>query len=151
MARRSRTDGAKGTQEIVSGAMMAPIDPPESVALNDAEMKVWRDMFMSKARRSWTKADLYSLADLCQARVERETLKRSLEALDPIDDLMAYEKMTKLIDITVKRCRLLQVYLQIHPEATQGKAREQTKTNELHNGAVSREDDDDGLLASPAH
>jgi len=133
--RRDRVDGAKGLQAVVSDAALPPIDPPVSANLNDSERAIWYVMFDAKARRAWQPQDLTMLVNLCRVHGQIEKLEVLQNSIDPMDDLSGYEKVQKLIDLSVKRFRMICVYLQIHPEATQGKSREQHGQNKAHAAA----------------
>lgn len=149
--RRTRTDTEKGLQQIVSDAALLPDKPPAGIKLNAKQRKWWDILYLAKARRAWRKQDLLALADACRIRAQIEDMRNSLTSLDPVDDLTAYEKISKLIDLAVKQHRLLCVYLQIHPEATQGKSGKQVAQNQAHNSAhdYAEGGQGDGLIARP--
>ena len=148
--RRSRTDGERGLQEIVAGASLPPDSPPNGINLTDIQLKWWETLYQSKARRAWRKQDLLALADACRVRSQIEEMRGSLLSVDPIHDITVYDKLSKLIDLSVKQYRLLCVYLQIHPEATQGKSHKQVEQNKIHDQAAGNiEDQSDGLIPRP--
>lgn len=149
--RRKRVDGEKGLQQIVSDAALAPDFPPDGISLTDDQMTWWNILYCAKARRAWLKQDLAALADACRVRSQIEDIRAKLSSIDPLIDLTEYEKLTKLVDLCVKQYRLLCVYLQIHPEATQGKAMKQVEQNKIHAGAVGSNDMDDDLIPRPTH
>lgn len=63
------------------------------------------------------------------------------------DDDRDTKDLEKLADTLAKRIRLLSAYLQIHPEATQGKSREQVKQNQQHKEATEYSaGEGDGLI-----
>jgi len=65
------------------------------------------------------------------------------EAEDAVDT----KELEKLADTLAKRIRLLSAHLQIHPEATQGKSREQVKQNQQHKEAADLANGEgDGLI-----
>lgn len=146
--RRKRTDGSAGIQQITCDAQLLPMNSP--VKLTAKERKIWQDFFVSKARRAWTNADLYTLANLCRATAEVELLTEKRRKLDD-EDLYSFEKLSKLIDVAVKRVRLLSIYLQLHPEATQGKAKDQQQQNQRHQQAQQAPLDEDDLLGRVTH
>jgi len=148
--KRDRVDGSKGLQQIVADAALPIIEPPATANLNDAEKAIWCVFVNAKARRAWKDQDLNTLVNLCRVHTKIEDLEKAQRLLDPVDDLLVYEKIERMIDLSVKRYRLLCVYLQIHPEATQGKSREQVKQNKTHSEAVGNSaPDDDGLIPRP--
>ncbi len=156
MSRRKRTDGLAGKVEIMQGAMSGPPAPPDGVVIPDDVMPFWEIVTMAKAKRAWTKNDLVLAAEIarCMYRLEQVWVKLDADDVIPGDRDAAKEvtDLEKRADILAKRIRLLSVHLQIHTEATQGKARDQREQNKLHSEAVNfGQLDDDDLLASPMH
>ena len=143
MSRRNPTNGAAGMQEIMAGAMMPPPEPPINLSAN--ERVYWDKLFKAKARRGWLEQDYYMLVDACRVRHEIETLQNRIKEVDPVENSITYARLSKLIDQGVRRFKTISTYLQIHPGATQGKAKDQREQNKIHCEAagISQHQDDD--------
>jgi len=153
MTRRKRTDGAEGLQQIVSDAALGAIPPLEDINLNAAQLVIWNRLVQVKARRAWTEQDLYMLSDLCVARSFIAEMQNSLDSLAITEDNMPMiAKLQSILDVNVKRARVLAITLQIHTEATQGKSNKQVEQNKTHRAAKGYvdKDDSDGLIPRPS-
>jgi len=149
---RHRSDTVKGAQEIISGAIQT-INPPVGVELGDGVRPYWDKLVKAKAGRAWNDQDLLMLVELSRNLFRTERLSFQMLTEDEIIEtgqgLKANPK-SGLLDQLVKRARLIMIYLQVHPEATQGKARDQVSQNLAHGKLTGQyEDDDDYLLARP--
>ena len=154
MSRRKRSDSAAGATEIVQGALSGPPNPPAGVTISEAVQPFWELVTVAKAKRSWTKNDLVVAAEVarCMYRLERiseyleENITLTLAGTGGDDDRDTKD-LEKLADTLAKRIRLLSAHLQIHPEATQGKSREQVKQNQQHKEATEYSaGEGDGLI-----
>ena len=152
MTRRKRTDGASGIMEIVQGALEGAPEPPEGVKISDPVKPFWELVTTAKAKRAWTPSDLILAAETARCMYRLECLSGQLEALiyshgEETEESKNAEKMEKLADMLAKRIRMMNAHLQIHPEATQGKAHVQKKQNAIHKQArEGGKDDGDGLI-----
>jgi hypothetical protein len=149
---RHISDTVKGAQEIISGAF-ATINPPIGVDLGDGVRPYWDKLVKAKAGRAWNHQDLLMLVKLSRNLFRTERLSFQMLTEDEIIEtgqgLKANPK-SGLLDQLVKPARLIMIYLQVHPEATQGKARDQVSQNPAHGKIVGQyEDDDDYFLARP--
>lgn len=148
MSKRKPTNGTEGASEIFNGAMQPVPEPP--VELSEGERAYWGTLFKAKAHRGWCEQDFLMLGDACRARHLIETLAARLKEVDPVADSIVFARLGALMDQAVKRYRSLTIYLQIHPEATQGKSRRQVEQNQLHASAMNRGHIfDDDLIARP--
>lgn len=152
MTKRQRVDTAKGAKEIYDGAKKT-IDPPLDIDLGAGVRPYWDKLVKAKAGRAWKDQDLFLLVELSRNLYRTEKLSREMLSEDEIVETAQGIKANPksgLIDQLVKRARLIMVMLQIHPEATQGKARAQTKQNQAHDEAVNSIDHGfDSLIARP--
>ena len=139
-------------QQIKSDAALPPIQPPTASNLNELETAFWYVVIDAKARRAWQPQDLSMVVNLCRVHGQIEKLEVLQNAIDPIDDLAGYDKVQKLIDLSVKRYKMLFLYLQIHPEATNGKSRDQVKQNKMHSEAQGNDEanQNDDLIPRPS-
>ena len=149
---RHRSDTVKGAQEIIGGGIQT-INPPVVVELGDGFRPYWDKLIRAKAGRAWIDQDLLMLVELSRNLFRTERLSFQMLTEDEIIEtgqgLKANPK-SGLLDQLVKRARLIMIYLQVHPEATQGKARDQVSQNLAHGKIAGQyEDDDDYLLARP--
>lgn len=151
--KRQRTDSATGATEIFQGAA-STIDPPLNIDLGEGVHPYWDRLTKAKAARAWKEQDLFLLVELARNLYRTENLSREiLNEAEIIQTPTGFKANPKsgLIDQLVKRARLIMIMLQIHPEATQGKARAQVKQNQAHEEALSSVDDSglDDLIAKP--
>ena len=148
-SKRQRIDTEKGAKEIFKGASVL-LDPPLGIDLGDGIRPYWDKLVSSKATRAWEVQDLLLLVELSRNLFRTEKLSREMLFEDEVIEGKANPK-SAIIDQLVKRARTIMIYLQIHPEATQGKAREQVKQNKAHSEAkdAAQQSNDDDLLASP--
>lgn len=150
--RRQRTDTAAGAQEIYEGAQQK-IEPPLGIKLDKRVRPYWDLLVESKAARGWTPQDLLLLVELSHNlhrthALSRQLLRESPTVLDSKGTPKANPKFG-IVDQLVKRARIIYAMLQIHPEATQGKAREQRGQNGAHRGAQQAQghvEESDGLI-----
>ena len=149
---RQRSDKELGSQEILSGVLEAN-NPPVDVELGDGVSPYWEKLVKATAGRAWNDQDSLMLVELSRNLFRTERLSFQMLTEDEIIEtgqgLKANPK-SGLLDQLVKRARLIMIYLQVHPEATQGKARDQVSQNLAHGKVAGQyEDDDDYLLARP--
>jgi len=151
MSRRKRTDGAAGAEEIYKGAAAGPMKPPIGIQLGEGVQPYWDYIVSSKAARAWNEQDLIMVVELARNLFRTERLSFEMLSEDEIIGEKANPK-SGIIDQLVKRARIIMIYLQVHPEATQGKARTQVKQNQDHSSAVDgiEESRDDPFIAQPA-
>jgi hypothetical protein len=151
---RHRSDTVKGAQEIISGAIDT-INPPVGVELGEVVRPYWDKLVKAKAGRSWNDQDLFMLVELSRNLFRTEWLSFQMLTEDEIIEtgqgLKANPKsdLLDLLGQLVKFARLIMIYLQVHPEATQGKARDQVLQNLAHGKVAGQYEDDDYLLARP--
>jgi hypothetical protein len=155
MTKRQRSDSVKGVQEIFEGAGKT-IDPPLGIDLGNGVRPYWDKLVNAKAARAWTDQDLLMLVELSRNLFKTERLSREMLYEDDVVEMgNAIKPNPKLtiIDQNVKRARMIMAMLQIHPEATQGKSREQVKQNQTHAEAkvAQQQVEEDSLLARPTH
>ena len=152
MTKRQRIDTAKGAKEIYDGAKKT-IDPPLDIDLGLGVRPYWDKLVKAKAGRAWKDQDLFLLVELSRNLYRTEKLSREMLSEDEIIETAQGVKANPksgLIDQLVKRARIIMIMLQIHPEATQGKANTQVKQNKAHEEALnSTMHDLDSLIAKP--
>lgn len=148
--RRARTDSIKGAKEIFEGAQIL-LDPPLGVELGHGVRPYWDKLVRAKATRAWQQQDLIMLVELSRNLYRTEKLSREILNEDEVIDGKANPK-SGIIDQLVKRARMIMAMLQIHPEATQGKSKDQVKQNSDHLRAMeSSSDSSDDVLLPGLH
>ena len=125
-ARRLRSDSAHAAAEAYQNAAQAPIEPPLCVTLRDGDLPFWARIIESKARSTWTPADLVSAAHLARAMADIEVLQAQLE----VEGYVVGDKINptaKAIEMLVKRAGNIARAIQVHALATVGEARDAGK------------------------
>ena len=151
MTKRNRTDGVAGQLEIMEGALEPIPDPPVGIKLTKQERVFWDLIIDGKARRAWTIQDMVMAAELARIYYRMQKYSKQCNSRDE-NKAKAAER---LLDKLVRRGKLLCTYLQIHPEATNGKSMRQVDQNEKHRQAkdlreqASQNESSDDLIARP--
>lgn len=72
--RKLRSDSISASLRAAQNAIAAPLLPPDSKQLTEAEMLFFADIVKARARDDWKDADLYFAADLarCMSDINRE-------------------------------------------------------------------------------
>jgi hypothetical protein len=97
------------------------------------------------------------VAELCIARSQKNKIRKQAALLESDIDETPYHRLKALteaeqrVDQLVKREERLTRLLQIHPEATVGKARDQVKKNTAAREARDTLEGHDDLIAAPVH
>ena len=139
-ARRLRSDSAHAAAEAYQNAAQAPIEPPPYVTLRDGDLPFWARIIESKARSTWTPADLVSAAHLARAMADIEVLQAQLE----VEGYVVGDKINptaKAIEMLVKRAGNIARAIQVHALATVGEARDAGKAATAEREARAEEDD----------
>jgi len=79
--RKQRSDSAAAAIRAAQNAVAPPLQPPSFKMLSDAEMVLFADIVLARARDDWKEADLYFAADLarCLFDLDREQVALSSE------------------------------------------------------------------------
>lgn len=145
----------KGGVEAFANAKDVPI--PEHFELNATARLQWDLVTRSKSADLWTPNDLELAGELCVTRAQKSLIRKEMSLLENDFDEMPHKRARalidgeKMVDALVKREERLTRLLQIHPEATVGKARDQVKKNSATRDARAAIDDTDDFIASPMH
>jgi hypothetical protein len=124
---RTRSDSATAAVRAAQNVAEGPLKPPRHVKIPARARPYWLAVMQSRPRHRWTEADLVNAGILARAMADVEQLSRELdeEAVTIGDKLnpkfTAVEKLSR-------RIMSLSRLLHVHPEATQGRAREQGNT-----------------------
>ena len=139
-ARRLRSDSAHAAAEAYQNAAQAPIEPPLCVTLRDGDLPFWARIIESKARSTWTPADLVSAAHLARALADMEMLQSQVDShgyglegkINPA---------AKALEMLSKRVVMIARAIQVHALATVGEARDAGKAATAEREAREQEDD----------
>ena len=102
----------------------------------------------NRARSSWNDADLCTAGNLARCQADIERLQKLVDIEGDIvmcaNGSTAINPRVKLLDTLTRRAITLSRVLQVHPEATLGRARD--GINALANERAAREQADDDLI-----
>lgn len=156
MAKRQRSDSVTGAVNSMSGASKE-IAVPDWVNIPDSAMEFWRSITKARAASRWNDSDLENAAELARTKARIEKLNRELEVESDIikndRGTLVVNPKHSLLETLTRRMVALSRVLQVHAEATQGKSREQVKSNKAQreaSDALEKTSDDD-LIAGPMH
>lgn len=110
--RQGRSDSATAAVQAAQNAAAGPLDPPAHVTVPDAARPFWDALMRNRPRHRWNDADMATAALLAVSQCQAATLMADVEQLAVVDKLG-------------RRIAMLSRLLHVHPEATQGRAREQ--------------------------
>ena len=110
--RQTRSDSAEVAIQAAQNAAAGPLEPPAHVTLPDEARPFWEALMRNRPRHKWNEADLGNAAILAMSQMQVHQL------IGDVDQVATVDKLTRRI---VSLSRLLHV----HPEATEGRAREQ--------------------------
>lgn len=156
MAKRQRSDSVTGAINSMAGASKE-IEVPEWVNVPESALKFWRSITRARAADRWNDSDLENAAELARTKASIERLNKEIATEG---DVIKNDRGTpivnpkhSLLETLTRRMVALSRMLQVHAEATQGKARDQVKGNRAQQEAQStvQEMTEDDLIAKPMH
>lgn len=127
--RQPRSDSITAAITAAQNAAQAPLEPPEYVTLPEAAKPFWRALMLNRPRDRWNEADLGNAAILAITQMQVHGLLRDVE-------------QAPLVDKLTRRIVLLSRLLNVHAEATVGRAEDQAKPLLLEQQARAIEHDD---------
>ncbi len=110
--RQTRSDSATAAVQAAQNAAAGPLEPPAHVTLPDEARPFWAALMRNRPRHKWNEADLATAALLAVSQWQAAALMADLEQMAVVDKLG-------------RRIAMLSRLLHVHPEATEGRAREQ--------------------------
>lgn len=122
--RQIRSDSADAAVQAAQNAVAGPLKPPAHVKLPAKAKPFWAALMRNRPRHKWNTADLATAAMLARAQYDVERLQREIDAEGDVIDGKLNPKHA-LVDKLGRRVVTLSRLLHVHPEATQGRAREQ--------------------------
>lgn len=138
--RKRRSDSAATAVQAAQNAALGPRMPLAHANITLEAKPFWLAIMRNRPRDRWNDADLALAAVL--ARTE-QTIMRLMDELDDEGDADGVNPKHALIDKLVTRAVRLSKLLHVHPEATEGRAREAGKTLAVERAA---EADNDPLI-----
>ena len=114
MTRARRSDSAESAVVAAQNAAEGAPVPPEHVTLPDEAKPFWDALMANRPRDRWNDADLANAAVLAVTQMQ-------------VNRLMGDIEQAVLVDKLARRVMSLSRMLHVHPEATQGRPREQGK------------------------
>ena len=125
--RQTRSDSAAAAVQAAQNAAQGPLNPPAHVTLPAGALPFWGALVANRPRHKWNDADLATAALLAVSQWQAV-------------ELMADIEQAPLVDKLGRRIAMLSRLLHVHPEATQGRAREQGNGLELEREAEADHD-----------
>lgn len=122
--RQTRSDSAEVAVQAAQNIAQGPLKPPAHVRLPAKAKPFWAALVRNRPRHKWNTADLATAAMLARAQFDVERLQREVDVEGDVLDGKLNPKHA-LIDKLGRRIVTLSCLLHVHPEATQGRAREQ--------------------------
>jgi len=137
--RQTRSDSATAAVQAAQNAAQGPLTPPEHVTLPAGALPFWEALVRNRPRHKWNEADLATAAMLARAQFDAERLAQTMDAEGLLVDGKPHPAHV-LVDKLGRRIAMLSRLLHVHPEATQGRAREQGNSLELEREAEAEHD-----------
>ncbi len=137
--RQTRSDSSTAAVQAAQNAAQGPLEPPAHVTVPDGARPFWDALMRNRPRDRWNDADLASAAILARAQFD---IDRHESAIAMEGDLVegALNPRHALVDKLARRIMALSRLLHVHPEATQGRAREQGNSLEAERQAEAQHD-----------
>lgn len=137
--RQTRSDSAVAAVQAAQNAAQAPLSPPEHVTLPADALPFWSALVANRPRHKWNTADLATAAMLARAQFDVERHERAITEEGDIVEGKANPRLA-LVDKLGRRIMSLSRLLHVHPEATQGRAREQGNGLDVEHQAQEQHD-----------
>lgn len=137
--RQTRSDSAEAAVRAAQNAAEGPPDPPGHVSIPDEVRPFWDALMRNRPRHRWNEADLSTAAILARAQYDVERLQGEIS----LEGDMVGDKVNPkhgLVDKLGRRIMSLSRLLHVHPEATEGRARDQGNALEAEREAEAEHD-----------
>lgn len=132
--RNRRADSNTAAVVAAQNAAQPTLEPPEHVTLPTAARPFWLAIMENRPRHRWNEVDLANAAVMARAQADVERLHAEIAVEG---DVIAGQLNPKhrLLETLARRVVALARVLHVHPEATEGRARDAGKTLELEKRA----------------
>lgn len=121
--RNRRSDSAAAAVKAMANALAGELKPPAHVSLSPAARKFWPRIIANRARDRWNDLDLTNAVELARMFADMERLRALIDAEGDIVRGKPHPAH-KLLESTGRRVVALSRVLHVHPEATEGRARD---------------------------
>ena len=132
--KRNRSDSTQAAQDLLIDALSDDMIPPAHVKLEARDMPFWNSLTRARARSLWTESDLENAAELarCKADIEeiRAQIRKEGRTVKNQKGTVIVNPNLAMLETITRRVIALSRLLQVHADATVGKARESRKVNE---------------------
>ena len=132
--RRQRADSAATAVQAAQNAALGPREPLPYAPVPDAVLPFWEAVMRNRPRDRWNDLDLANAAVLSWAQYDVARLNAEIASEGDIIDGKLNPKHA-LLDKLARRIMSLSRLLHVHPEATEGRARESGKSLEAEREA----------------
>lgn len=122
--RQTRSDSAAAAVQAAQNAAQGVLTPPDYLAVCAEAQPFWDALMRSRPRHRWTDADMATAAMLARAYRDVERHEAAIADEGAVIDGKLNPRLA-LVDKLGRRIMGLSRLLHVHPEATQGRAREQ--------------------------
>lgn len=126
---RKRSDSVTGAVDAMQDALAGSIEPPAHIRLRDRDRPFWDAIIASRPRSKWDECDLENAANLARCKADIERIQSEL---DSEGDTLVNERGTvvlnpkhTLLETLTRRCIAMSRALHVHPEAKEGRSRDQ--------------------------
>lgn len=126
--RNRRSDSATAAVQATRNALAGELKPPVHVTLSAAARKFWPRIIANRPRDRWNDLDLTNAAELARMFADVERLRAIIDAEGDILPNGKPHPAHKLLESTGRRAVALSRVLHVHPEATEGRARDAGNT-----------------------
>lgn len=82
--RKQRSDSAAAAIRAAQNAVAPPLQPPSFKQLSEAELVLFADIVLARARDDWKEADLYFAADLARCLFDLDKEQQALRGEDSV-------------------------------------------------------------------
>ncbi|MGV7194307.1 hypothetical protein [Xanthomonas axonopodis] len=146
--RARRADSATAAVEATKNAALPMLGPPAHVRLSAAALKFWPRVIANRARDRWNDLDLTNAAELARLYADIERLRALIDKQGDVLGDGRPHPAHKLLEAAGRRAVALARMIQVHAEATQGRAQDQGNALKLENQAraATQQRDDDDLI-----
>lgn len=132
--RQTRSDSATAAVQAAQNAAQEPLKPPAHVRLPAKARPFWAALMRNRPRHRWNGVDMAHAASLARCQYDIERLQREVDREGDLIDGKLNPKH-RLLETLHKRAVYLARLLHVHPEATEGRAREQGNELEVERQA----------------
>lgn len=121
---RRRSDSATAAVTAAQNASLGAHDPPAHIEFPDSARPFWLNIMEARPRDRWLPIDLDNAAELAMLQDDMARLRAAIRKDGDVLDGKPHPAH-RLLDTAGRRAIALSRLLHVHPEATQGRSRDQ--------------------------